>query len=225
MVKIHENTKTREHENMKKNKFSRVFAERSEAANGGEAPRSGRPFMFSPILGIASLCHVFLSFFAGCLVIWLSGFPVFAAKEISLKFLFVIDGFSEERKFAAPMGVFFDKYHDEIYVADTGNNQVDVFDASGQPLFQIRNTQGLRAPLDVVVNRDNQIYVSQMERSCLQLFNFRGEHLTNLYSLNAAPFKPGRMCLDAEEKLYLVERKSENFSLRCRGQFPIPVWR
>ena len=105
------------------------------------------------------------------------------------------------------MGVFYDKYHNEIYIADTGNDQIDVFDADGQPHFQIRNAQGLKAPLDVVVNRENQIYISQMEKSNLQLFDFRGGHLGNLYASNDAPFKPGRMCLDADERLYVVDRE------------------
>jgi DNA-binding beta-propeller fold protein YncE len=132
---------------------------------------------------------------------------VFADKGFSVKFLFAIEGFSEEQKFAAPMGVFYDKYHDEIYVADTGNDRVDIFDADGQSRFQIRRVQGLKTPLDVVVSRENQIYVSQMEINYLQLFDFRGRHVRNLYAPNVAPFKPGRMCLDVEGKLYVVDRE------------------
>jgi hypothetical protein len=97
---------------------------------------------------------------------------LFAANGVSVKFLFVIEGFSVEQKFATPMGVFYDNYHNEIYIADTGNDQVAVFDAGGQPRFQIRSVHGLKAPLDLVVNSENQIYVSQMEKSCLQLFDF-----------------------------------------------------
>jgi DNA-binding beta-propeller fold protein YncE len=132
---------------------------------------------------------------------------LFAANGVSVKFLFVIEGFSVEQKFATPMGVFYDNYHNEIYIADTGNDQVAVFDAGGQPRFQIRSVHGLKAPLDLVVNSENQIYVSQMEKSYLQLFDFRGRHLENLSALNAAPFKPGRICLDAEDKLYVVDRE------------------
>jgi tripartite motif-containing protein 71 len=117
-----------------------------------------------------------------------------------------IDESSEGQKFAAPMGVFYDKQHNEIYIADTGNNKVDVFDANGQPHFQIHTAHGLEAPIDVVVDANSQIYISQMGKNFLQSFDFRGRHLANLYGPEDAPFKPGRMCLDAQGRLYVVDR-------------------
>lgn len=106
------------------------------------------------------------------------------------------------------MGVFYDKYNNEIYIADTGNHQVLVFDAEGLPRFQIRADQGLKAPLDVAVDRDNQIYASQMGKNGLQLFDFRGGHLADLRSPDSAPFKPGRLCLDDSGNLYAADRQS-----------------
>ncbi len=126
---------------------------------------------------------------------------------VSVKLLFVIDGSSEDQKFAAPVGVFCDKYNDEIYVADTGNNRVDVFAADGQPRFHMDSVQGLKTPLDVVVDPEGQIYVSQMGVNYLRILDFRGSFLANIYAPNAASFMPGRMCLDAEGRLYVVDRK------------------
>ena len=124
-----------------------------------------------------------------------------------VKFLFAIDGFSEEQKFAAPRGVFYDKYRDEIYVADTGNNRVAVLDADGGQRFQISAAHRLGTPLDVVVDQEGQIFISQLGRKRLQLFDFRGGLLAELYGADNASFMPGRMCLDAEGKLYVVDRE------------------
>jgi len=132
---------------------------------------------------------------------------LYTSKGVLAESIFVIDRFSQEQRFAAPMGVFYDKHRDEIYVADTGNDQVDIFDANGQPLFQIRSDQGLDAPLDVVVTRENQIYISQKGVSHLQLFDFRGRHLAAFQGPDSSPFKPGRMCLDAEGNLYVADRE------------------
>ena len=122
------------------------------------------------------------------------------ATEVSVETLFVIDGF------LAPLGVYYDQLHNEIYVADTGNNQVAVFDAEGLPRFQIRAEQGLEAPLDVAVDGEGQIYVSQMERDSVQIFDLRGGYLADLPSPDPAGLKPGRLYLDAEGRLYAVDR-------------------
>ena len=135
-------------------------------------------------------------------------------------YLFAIDSFSEEKKFSAPMGVFYDRYNDEIYVADTGNDQLDVFDTEGRPRFQISRVQGMRAPLDVVVDSESQIYVSQMGKNVLQLFSFRGERLADMYAPDSAPFSPGRACLDSEENLYVIDReKAEILVYDAAGDF------
>ncbi len=136
------------------------------------------------------------------------------------KFLFAIDRFSEQQKFAAPMGVFYDRHSDEIYVADTGNSQVDVFDAEGQPRFQISGFQGLKAPLDIVVDKESQIYVSQMGTNAIQILDFRGGHLADLYAPNSAPITPGRLCFDSEGNLYVADRKkSEILIYNATGDF------
>ncbi|MFC1713262.1 NHL repeat-containing protein [Candidatus Poribacteria bacterium] len=141
------------------------------------------------------------------------------AEEIA-KYLFGVEGFSEEQKFSAPMGIFYDKHNNEIYVADTRNNQVDIFDSEGQPLFQIRSEQGLKAPLDVLVDAESQIYVSHIGKNALQLFNFRGEHLEDLYAPDETPFSPGRLCFDSQGNLYVVDKnKAEILVYDPAGDF------
>ncbi len=130
-----------------------------------------------------------------------------ADDRVSLKYLFSVDGFSKEQKFAAPMGVFYDKDHDEIYVADTGNNQVDVFDVEGQPLFQLTATYELKTPIDVAVSPSGQIYISQMGKNYLEIFDFRGNHLADLYAPDHATIKPGRICFDSDGRFYMSDRE------------------
>jgi tripartite motif-containing protein 71 len=176
----------------------------SHNTNQATALREHNSYLFKPntiLLRLLALCFILLTTGPA-----LSSESAVAAKELSVKSLFVIDGFSESQKFAAPLGVYYHQRHDEIYVADTGNHQVAVFDAQGQPRFHIRAVHGLKAPIDVAVTTEEQIYVSQMEKSHLQIFDFRARHLANLYGPEDAPFKPGRMCLDAQGRLYVVDR-------------------
>lgn len=173
----------------------RKTSSRSSTTANGKGPRNSTPCI---------LCSILFALYSPLLA--LSSPPV-AADELPVRPLFVIDGFSKGQKFAAPLGVFYDKRHHEIYVADTGNDQVDVFDADGQPRFQIRSTHGLKTPIDVVVDPYDQVYISQMEKSCLQILDFRGRHLADLHAPDATPFKPGRMCFDAEGNLYVVDRE------------------
>ena len=146
--------------------------------------------------------------------------PPGESEEEIAKYLFTVDRFSEEQKFSAPMGIFYDKHHDEIYVADTGNNQVDILDAEGRPQFHIREDQGIKAPFDVVVDAVSQIYVSQMGKDELQLFSFRGEHLANLLAPGSTRFSPGRLCFDSEGNLYVVDReRAEILVYNAAGDF------
>ena len=165
-------------------------------------------------LGFAQSLTLLLFLFSVCsdIICWeTDSVPLEVSEEPDeevAKFLFVIDRFSEQQKFAAPMGVFYDRHNDEVYVADTGNDQIDIFDAEGIPRFQIDHVQGLTAPLDIVVDAESQIYVSQMGKAMLQLLDFRGEHLADLYAPNSSPFTPGRLCFGLEGNIYVVDRKA-----------------
>ena len=140
-------------------------------------------------------------------------------KEV-VEFLFTVGGFLGDQTFSAPMGVFYDIHDDEIYVADTGNNQVAVFSSEGEPRFKISSVQGLNAPLDVVTNTESRIYISQMGKNALQLFDFRGAHLADLYAPDSAALAPGRLCIDLEGNIYVVDRrKAEILVYDAAGDF------
>jgi sugar lactone lactonase YvrE len=80
-------------------------------------------------------------------------------------YLYTIAGTGPTQPFRAPMGVYYDANHDELYVADTGNHRIVILDRDGYPLHEIRHyvTQnGQRIPGEprgITVDPEGRIYV------------------------------------------------------------------
>jgi DNA-binding beta-propeller fold protein YncE len=83
-----------------------------------------------------------------------------------IEVLYISGGSSPGTPFSGPLGIFFDKTRDEIYVADTGNHQIVVFDKNGLPVFNfphlVPSDNGSLAgePKSVVVDSGGQIFVT-----------------------------------------------------------------
>ncbi|MEW6746471.1 MAG: hypothetical protein AB1486_27335 [Planctomycetota bacterium] len=80
-----------------------------------------------------------------------------------------------EGKFKEPSGVFFDSYARELFVADTKNALIGIFDAEGTPLFTFGGHALLSDPKQVVALKDGTLYVLDAMQSSLKEFNYRGE--------------------------------------------------
>ncbi len=143
-------------------------------------------------------------------VFFLNGFSlptIFAspvAPSVSPRFKSAIKGFYRDR-FVSPTGIFIDREHDEIYVADSGRGEVFIFDTSGTPLFRLGRSSGITLPLDVAVSGD-RIYVSQEGRPYVDILDQRGEPAGRL-TMGDTPFLPGRMDTDDEGNLYVINKK------------------
>jgi len=135
----------------------------------------------------------------------------FGSGETSLKFLFAIDRFSEDRPFSDPQGVFFDKVNREIYIADTGNHEIDVFDSQGFPLFQMGISSGIESPLDLMVDKEGRVYVSQLGKAYLEVFDLRGRPIARIVLPEGITdtFSPGRFSMDGEGDFYVIDRSSQ----------------
>jgi DNA-binding beta-propeller fold protein YncE len=143
------------------------------------------------------------------------------AGEYDLKPRFSIQGFYKDA-LNAPVGVFFDKGANELYVADAGLGEVMVFDSLGSPVFRFGAKSGILDPIDVAV-KDGLIYLTQGGRPHIEVFNFKGEPKARIMPDGLA-FEPGRIALDSSGKLYVVNKKLTNcavFDLDGRFLFSI----
>lgn len=74
-----------------------------------------------------------------------------------------------------PRGVFVDEARGDVYVADTMNDLVVVYNRDGVPRFAFGYNGELKEPIKAVTDDRGQIYV-QAGRS-VKIFNYRGEYL------------------------------------------------
>ncbi|MBZ0166434.1 MAG: 6-bladed beta-propeller, partial [Candidatus Omnitrophica bacterium] len=108
----------------------------------------------------------------------------------------------------------------KIYIADTGNNRVQVFDGSGQFLFTFgkrgsKNGQ-FDGPAGIAVNSRGFIYVSDTDNNRIQMFNRDGIFMLAFGERSdvkkdelPAPGtfdEPGALALDSLEQLNVLDR-------------------
>ncbi len=74
-----------------------------------------------------------------------------------------------------PRGVFVDASRSQVYVADTQNDLVAVFDLNGQPLFAFGYNGEVKEPIKAVADDRGRIYV--LAGRTVKVFNYRGEYL------------------------------------------------
>ncbi len=153
--------------------------------------------------------QVFSLLLAFCLLLFsLSLTPNLACAQIpNLRFLFTVERFYQD-PLNSPVGLFVDNERGEIYVVDSGRDEVAIFDNKGIPLFRFGRAQGIANPLDLVV-RDGQIYLTQEGKGYIEVFSHRGEAIGRVLP-NGIPFSPGRLTLDEEGNLYVVNKAQTN---------------
>lgn len=131
--------------------------------------------------------------------------PVFAVDAPVIRFLFSIEKFYQD-SLNTPMGIFVDKERGEVYVADSGRNEVLIFDLKGNPLFKFGKTQGVSNPFDMVIKNGN-IYLSQEGKAYIEVFNYRGESIARVAPPEGMAFSPGRLVLDEDGSIYVINKE------------------
>jgi len=112
----------------------------------------------------------------------------------------------EEGDFRAPRGVFYDARHDEVWVADTGNDRIALFTSDGMPLYSTQPGREIDQPFRLVVDANDHILLLDNDRSRIAELDWRGRYLGPL-ALPGLPEKPilAAIALDAEGNLYVGE--------------------
>ncbi|MBU1706695.1 hypothetical protein KKB28_02115 [bacterium] len=115
-----------------------------------------------------------------------------------------------------PSSVYFDARHDEIYVADTGNNRIVIFDNFGNYIFEFADRKHLSAPGQVAVDSLGRIFVlCKSYREKLSIFDYNGTFLRDLnlteYWLSF-PFADSSVSISS----FLLDENDQLFVLRGR---------
>ncbi|MBK7876249.1 MAG: hypothetical protein IPJ77_10910 [Planctomycetes bacterium] len=91
-----------------------------------------------------------------------------------------IYGHLAEGAFQEPIGVFFEPKARELYVADSRNGLIGIFDEGRIPVFTFGGPSKLVEPRAVVATAEGNLYVLDAQQSELHAFNYRGEPQTPL---------------------------------------------
>lgn len=84
-------------------------------------------------------------------------------------------GHLTEGGFQEPVGVFFESKARELYVADSRNGLIGIFDDGRIPVFAFGGAAQLIEPRAVFATQDGAIYVLDARQSELRAFTYRGE--------------------------------------------------
>ena len=111
--------------------------------------------------------------------------------------------------FSEPMGVFFDSRTQEIYVADTKNDLIGIFNSKGISVFAFGANDDIKEPTKVVTDFQGRIYVLDIDRTRVKTFNYRGEFLGHLEHPDlSSKGVIATMAIDYEGNLYIGEHES-----------------
>jgi DNA-binding beta-propeller fold protein YncE len=101
----------------------------------------------------------------------------------------------------------------KLYVVDTGNFRVQVFDALGnlvKTIGQIGDTPGsLARPKGIAIDSEGHIYVVDAAFQNFQIFNQEGQLLLFVGSAGTEPGKfllPAGIAIDGEDRIYVVDQ-------------------
>ena len=109
----------------------------------------------------------------------------------------------------APGGVWVDQVRGEVYVADTMNDLVAVYDRDGMPVFTFGYNGEFKEPMKAVADGRGRIYVLSGVGRKVRVFSYRGEPLGD-FAFPGAPagVVPTAMTADREGQVYVADLTS-----------------
>lgn len=123
-------------------------------------------------------------------------------------------------EFKNPSGMVYDDNLDRLYVADTQNHQVKVFDKDGRPLFTIgrRGSENgeFNFPSYLAIDRKGILYVVDSFNFRVQMFDAKGNFLKKFGKLgDSSGFfsRPAGIGVDSDGNIYVVDTSFNNFQI------------
>jgi hypothetical protein len=109
--------------------------------------------------------------------------------------------------FNLPSTVYFEKRHGEIYVVDTGNGRIVIFDTNGTYLFEFSDRKHIPAPVGIAVDSlGHLIVLADRNTSQLPVFDYNGTYLHDI-TLNDSlghPVAASSITIDDNDRLYAL---------------------
>ncbi|MBF0453141.1 MAG: hypothetical protein HQK75_20745, partial [Candidatus Magnetomorum sp.] len=130
----------------------------------------------------------------------INGSPFTESQASNLVFDYTI-----KNGFNFPMGIEIDN-NGKIYVADTDNNQVQVFSSSGA--FEYSIGSSFNTPMDIAINSSGKIYVVDKENDCIKVFSSSGVYESTFGGLGSTVGKfidPTAIAIDINDKIYVTD--------------------
>ncbi|MGB2805030.1 MAG: NHL repeat-containing protein [Candidatus Zixiibacteriota bacterium] len=134
-----------------------------------------------------------------------------------VKFVYGVWGYSDSQPFSSPQGIFYDRWNREIYVCDSGNHQVVIFDSTGFPLYRfnhwLRRSEGeekiLGEPRNLVVSKAGDIFLIDNLTGFVDILGQRGNSVDKLILQDIPEFenvkiRPEFLAIDTLDNLYVA---------------------
>ena len=128
--------------------------------------------------------------------------------EGRLRFAFSVSRLSDGTSLRDPLGLDVSMPSGDILVADTGNNQIRIFNSDGVLIKSIGRLIGIRSPIGIAVGENEDIYFSEIGNPHIRRLDFSGGPLPPILLTNSTPIvpQPGRICMGRDGKLYITDR-------------------
>lgn len=161
-----------------------------------------------------------------------AGLQAQAEKSVPAVFLRKLDPPGTNNGLLRPQQVFIDQRFNEVFIVDTGNNRVAVFDTSGIFKFQFSGRDEFGSPTDLVVDSHGFIYVvgTQRQRAgSVFKFDYDGTLMGRLELIDFADsdtFDVRHIAIDSQDILYLMSGAFDRIVKidaegKYQGEFPL----
>ena len=163
-------------------------------------------------------------FIVFCFAVLLYPASLSAESVPQLKWLYTIDGYGDHDFFQEPQGIWFDSIHNELLIADTGNNSIGIFDSNGRLIFRFGAKRRVSSPMSVVTDSSGNIYWSEINTLKVKKDDFRGEPIQEFnfsqYTEGQNVIVPGKLYIDKSGNLYMIDRgNGQVVKLNSKGNF------
>ena len=134
-----------------------------------------------------------------------------------VNFVYGVRGFSDSQPFSSPQGIFFDRWQSEVYVCDSGNHQVVIFDSTGFPIYRFAHwlkrsgekERILGEPRNLAVSKTGEIFLVDNLVGFIDILDQRGNSVDRLALQDIPEFenikmRPEFLAIDDEDNLYVA---------------------
>ncbi len=123
-------------------------------------------------------------------------------------------------EFKKPSGMVYDDASDRLYIADTQNHAVKVFDRDGRHIFTIGNRGNadgeFNFPSFLAMDRNGILYVVDSFNFRVQMFDANGKFMKKFGRLGDASgsfSRPAGISVDSDGNIYVVDTSFNNFQI------------